>query len=249
MTLQEIFDQITYGELSQLSIGGEAAGVINENNYARIIPHINLALTALYKRFPLKTNRLTLNFVTDKIEYPLHSKYVIENTRSQEAVKYLNQNPNEKFQDDILKVEEIKTDLDESIVINDGLDEYSILTPTATILRIPIDIVNQIIDLPNWLKTTQLQIVYRANHPKIVIGNGLFDPTRITIQLPESHLEPLLLFIAARMLTPLGTGQLEGFSSTTFIARYEAACASINQLGLKIDQGSQVERFREKGWC
>ena len=44
MTLQEIFDQLTYGELSQLSMGGSEAGIIDESNYSRILVHVNLGL-------------------------------------------------------------------------------------------------------------------------------------------------------------------------------------------------------------
>lgn len=248
MTLQEIFDQLTSGELCQLSIGGQAAGVIDENNYAKIIPHVNLGLTALYKRFPLKQNRLSLNFVTDKIEYVLHSDFLTVNTRSKETVRYLTSNTSEVFKNDIIKVEDIKTDAGKSIVLNDNLNDYSITTPSATKLRIPLDIVNQILDLPDWLKTTKLEIIYRASHPKIEIGYGLFNPSIVDVQLSETYLEPLILFIASRIHTPLGTGQLEGFASTTFLARYEAACTQIEQLNIKVDQGSQSNRLHEKGF-
>ena len=53
MKLKEVFDQLTYGELSQLSIGGQAQGEITEENYARVVAHVNLGLSAIYKRFHL----------------------------------------------------------------------------------------------------------------------------------------------------------------------------------------------------
>lgn len=43
MNLKEIFDQLTYGELSQISIGGGAAGQIRPEDYAKLVAHTNLA--------------------------------------------------------------------------------------------------------------------------------------------------------------------------------------------------------------
>lgn len=55
MTLQEIFDQLAYGEFRTLSVGEDG---IQPKSYASMINHINLGLNALYKRFPLKRVRL-----------------------------------------------------------------------------------------------------------------------------------------------------------------------------------------------
>lgn len=48
MNLQEVFDQLSVGELSMLSVGGNDQGVIDESNWDKVLPHINLGLTALY---------------------------------------------------------------------------------------------------------------------------------------------------------------------------------------------------------
>jgi len=237
MTLQEIFDQLTYGELSQLSIGGGEAGVINSVNYVRVVPHVNLALIALYKRFSLKEGRLTLTPVIDQTLYSIHSD---------EVGGYLLDTEELPFTDDILKIEHVLTDDGVDIPLNDAAHKYSITTPTSTLLRIPLDIVNQVQDLPDWLKTTKLELLYRANHPKI---GKVTNPKQIDIELPYTHLEPLLLFIAARMMTPLGVGQFEGLAGNNYMAKYEMACQFLETKGLQIDQGSQTSRLRDKGWA
>jgi hypothetical protein len=248
MNLQEVFDQLTYGELSQLSIGGGTVGELSESNYPRVLPHVNLGLTALYKRFPLKEGRVLLDLMTDVLTYTIHSKYAFSNPVPATPGNYLIDTVAAPFTDDVLKIERSLTDAGIELQINDLSDFYSVFTPTATSLRVPVDIVNQAMLLPDWLKTERLELVYRANHPKIVIDSGYFDPTIVELELPDSYLEPLLLFIAARAMSPLGTGQFEGLAGNNYFAKYEQACQQIELHNLRVDQGSQNIRLFQNGW-
>jgi hypothetical protein len=102
--------------------------------------------------------------------------------------------------------------------------------------------------LPDWLKTSTLELVYRANHPKIIKGITLFDPTRVQVQLPESHLNALLLFVASRVHTPGGmTGEFN--AGNNYAVKYEAECEQLNTVGLRPDRGGGVnQRFNARGW-
>lgn len=225
MTLQDIFDQLTYGELSQLSVGGAENGAITEANWGKIIAHINLGLTALYKRFPLKQDMVLIPLVPGTLAY---STLTIAPA--------------------LLKIEQVLTTDEFELSLNDASDIYSVTTPSASTLRVPADIVNQVVDLPDQYKTSGLTLVYRANHPKIVKSLGYFDPSRVRLQLPDSHLEPLLLYVASRVHTPMGTGQFEGQMGNNYYAKYEASCQAIETSNLKVDQGSQSTRLRDNGW-
>lgn len=225
MTLQDIFDQLTYGELSQLSIGGGEVGAITEANYGRVIAHINLALTALYKRFNLKEDSTRVVLIPGTLAYT-----------TSVVAPYL------------LKIERVLTDSEFEMSLNDKSDAYSVHTPTASALKVPADIVNQVIDLPEQYKTTGLTVVYRANHPRITQGLGYFDPKRVHLQLPETHMEPLLMYVASRVHSPMGTGQFEGQAGNAYYGKYEAACQAIETSNLKVDQGSQSTRLRDNGW-
>lgn len=248
MNLQEVFDQLTYGELSQLSIGGGEAGVIDETNYPRVLAHINLGLTALYKRFNLKEGRVILQLDPLITTYSITKTHAVMNTRSQDPDKYLLDTSNSLFLDDVLKIERVLTDLGEDLALNDSVDEYSVMTPSATSLRVPVDIVTQVTDLPDWLKTVNLELVYRANHPKIAVTLGYFSPSRVDLQLPDSHLEALLMFVASRAMTPLGTGQFEGLAGNNFFSKYEKACQDLEFKNLQVDQGGQNTRLTKGGW-
>lgn len=247
MKLQEVFDQLTYGELSQLSIGGNEMGVISPANYNRLVPHVNLGLTQLYKRFPLKEGRFKLELQSNRTVYPLTSKYAVSSRSSQELVRYIKDSLSAPFKEDIHKIEKVVASTGYEYSLNDESDEYGMFTPSATVLRVSLDVADQVMDLPDELKTRMVEIVYRANHPLIIADGADLEPDLINLELPYSHLEPLLLFIASRVHTPTGMTN-ETNMGNTYFAKYEAACQLLEVKGLQVDQGSQNSRLYRNGW-
>lgn len=247
MKLQEVFDQLTTSELSQLAIGGSGAGRIAEADYPVVVKHVSLALTALYKRFYLKEGRVDLSMVVGRSVYPIHNKYAVSNTKSKEPVKYLLDSATDKFQNDIHKIESVLTDAGFEIPLNDVTEPLSITTTSPTILRIPTALVNQARDIPEPYKTGQLTVVYRANHPALVYDENYFDPETIELELPESHLEALLLYVASRAMTP--TGMVNEFSAgNNYASKYEMACQQLEQFGYQLDHNNSNTRLLRNGW-
>ncbi len=239
MKLSEIFTQLSYGELSQVSIGGGSVGQIDDSNYEQILAHINLGLTALYKRFPLKENSFKLLIQEGKITYPLQSKYSISNTASTELVKYIEDTGN-PFLDDILKIERVYTDYGYELGLNDLEDPDSVRTPSANVLLVPTS-------LSSTLTDGKIEVVYRANHPIIKIGMSPFNPEMIELELPYTHLEPLLLFVASRVHNPIGMTN-EFNSGNNYASKYELSCQQLEMVNLRVDQGSQINRLKQNGW-
>jgi hypothetical protein len=247
MKLKEIFDQLTHGELSQLSIGGAEAGAIAPTNYGKVLSHVNMGLTALYKRFPLKEGRLTVELQTGMTTYPINSNFAVNNRRSRESVRFIQDSAVEPFKDDIHKIERVYTSTGYEMGLNNETDPFSVFTPSATVLRGPALVVAGSVDLPDELKTETLEVVYRANHPIIVQGIGLFEPDRIDVELPYSHLEALLFYVASRVHTPTGMTN-ETNMGNTYYQKYEASCQQLEVSNLRVDQGSQNGRLYRNGW-
>ena len=78
MKLSDIFSQLAYGELSQVSLVDQGTGLISTTKYAPVVAHVNMGLTALYTRFHLKESRLILPLRAGQVSYPLHSDEDIE---------------------------------------------------------------------------------------------------------------------------------------------------------------------------
>jgi hypothetical protein len=247
MKLKEIFDQLTYGELSQLAIGGGDNGAIRVQDYNRILAHVNLGLTALYKRFPLKEGRVKILLQAGMTNYPIVSNYALTNPRTRFSPKFIQDSAASPFKDGIHKIEKVFTDSGFEMSLNDEADPYSVFTPTATMLRVPSLVVAKSLDLPAELQTTGLELVYRANHPILVTDDGDLEPEEVEVELPYSHLEPLLLFIASRVHTPTGMTN-ETNMGNNYYAKYEAACQQIELTNLKVDSNSQPDRIARNGW-
>jgi len=67
------------------------------------------------------------------------------------------------------------------------------------------------------------------------------------VQLPDSHLEALLFFVASRVNNPIGMTN-EFNAGNSYAAKFEAACQALEEQGLQVDQDSQNTRLHRGGW-
>jgi len=245
MKLIEIFTQLTYGELSQVSIGGLQNGEITEKNYDAVLSHINLGLTALFKRFPLKQERITVALQSGRGTYALTTAYAVSNTKSLEPVKYILDSA-APFNGALLKVEQVFSDTGKEFGLNDAGDSFAIMTPSANVLRVPMSVVGRSSEVPINLLTSTLEVVYRANHP-IIAQTGSFSPETYEVDLPYSHLEALLLYVASRVHNPIGLVN-EFNAGNNYSAKYELACTALETSNLRVDQGAQFNKLAQKGF-
>lgn len=222
MLIQEVFDQLRYGELSQVGLVDADTGVIPTTKHAALLGHLQMALTALHKRFKIREERDTIT-LTGVVTYALP--------------------------DDLLRLEQVMTAEGKPIAINEEDNPYSVFTPKLRTLRLSEELAAQGADLPDELKTASLQIVYRANHPAIDVED--FDLEETEVELPETYLEPLLFYIAARVHNPIGSiGQSnEGQVGISWSARYEQACQDIEQMGLQPNTAYYQDRLSRNGWA
>lgn len=228
MKLKEVFDQLSYGELSQLSIGGSGSGVIEEDKYPALLTHINLGLASLYKRFLLKESSclITLN--------PLITEYTISAQSG---------DPSEVF-----KIERIYTESGNELDLNVGRNPYSMTTLTVNKIKVPSIIAKQGPELHEWYKTPTLEVVFRANHGKLVVpGTGIYDPETVDLELPYQYLEALVYFIASRLHNPVGMTNEFG-ASNIFTSKYENECTRLEMQNLGLNRDNENDRLTRNGW-
>lgn len=248
MKLQEIFDQLSAGEFEQISIGGQARGVINEANYRQVLTHINLGLTQLFTRFHLKEGRVKVAHQPGLYTYHLSSAYAVAGRRAGTNTRYILDSTEVPFKDDILKVTKVLCEFGWEMGLNDAANPLSAMTPTLTTLVLPaLAVDHDPSRTPYWLRGDKSTVVYRATHPLLAVGLGIFDPTRIEIELPYSHLQALLYFIASRVNNPIGMTN-EFHAGNNYAAKFEQACRELEAENIQVDQGSQENRLLRNGW-
>lgn len=222
MKLQDIFDQLSAGVLSQMSIGGQPAGVINEENYGKVMQHVGLGLTALYKRFNLKERRLTIPLQVDADTYMLDV-------------------------DDLMKIEKVLTDTGFELNLNLDGDPFSVMTPTMNSIRVPQVILDQGSDLADELKTDGLTISYRANHPRVVLSPWMLLPQARSVELPGTHMAALLYFVASSVNNPIGMSN-EFHAGNSWYGKYENECQRLELENFEVDKNTTNTRARRNGW-
>lgn len=230
MTLQEIFDQLTTGELSKLAIGGSDHGGVQPSDYSKVVNHINLGLTDLHSRFNLKEGRAVLTLALPKRHYTITGK--------DPSVVLLDETGAD-FGMDLLKLESVLHPDGSAYGLNEKNNPFSMSTPSPTTLRLP----------DQWKDgqiPAELTLVYRADHPKIDVVPG-FDPQNVWVELPHSHLWALLLFVASRAHNPVGMSN-EFHAGNSYFAKYLAACQDLVNQNLHVDHGNYNDRLQSNGW-
>lgn len=235
MTLQDIYDQLAYGELRQLQLGygdiDNTEGGLPVESFLKILPTVKLGLTELHKRFWLREGRLNVTLDDSKVTYVL--------TKKKDA--------GTDFQNDLLKVERVlgKWREDEyEIPLNQVNNPAAIRTTSYNTLLVPTDQ-----ELAPWLEwTEELTIVYRADHPAISDPVANAAPLATEIVLPSTHLEPLLWYIASRLHNPQGLSQ-EFHEGNNYAAKFEASVALLKMENFELDDDAcNEDRFQDAGW-
>lgn len=231
MTLSDVFDQLAYGEFSKIFLG--ESGAIPQTSWNRIIAHINLGLTELYKRFDLKQVELPVNVVAGTLDYDL------------------------KGAGDFIEILHVFNENQLEIPLNNRIiplnKEWG--AAQSTVDRVHTNVPSVLSVNPQMLPQV-LTVVYKAGHvpiPKIddAALDG-FDLTGVQIDLPVTYLEALLYFVASRIFNPMDQGSVANrqpfHSGNNYYSKYEAACAQLMSKGLDISESLETGLFQRKGF-
>lgn len=233
MYLSDIFEQLTHGELAHITIGGNGDEVL-PSDYKKIIPHINLGLTELHKRFNVKLNEVIIDLYEHIQIYYLDQKYAQSNNDSTEPVKYISDSQFQPFRNDLLQILTVYNENGEELFLNDASQPYSVYTPSFNAIQIPYN-----------YEENSLGVIYRATPDKIVYTPTI-DPSTYWINLPNTLLEPLLYYIASRAFSVLNTDQnVEG---NNYMQKFEMSVQRIIDLGLMNKDTYINNRLELAGW-
>ncbi len=235
-TLQEIFDYLSYGEFYQLAIGGaDVMEGIQPEQYLRIIPQINMALTAIHQKLPVSDKQLILRTREGQSHYQLNSKYALSKNDPTVTFKYIMDTAAEPFSDDILRIDGVFASNGCALPLNDFNNDLSLFVSAYDTLQIPFAADNQ-----------SYFITYRANHPRIPVN--VSNPSMVSIRIPDILLEPLLLYISSRIHGSRPTEEAQSMS-ITMLGKYNVLVNDIemsNSLNNALNTTSL--RLDNAGW-
>jgi hypothetical protein len=250
MTLQDIYNQLSFGELRHLFLSGTEIDNPNatmpKESFLMLLPSVQLGLIELHKRFALREGTLTLELVTGKSEYLLQTAYAESSTNSQQPVKYI-KDVSSPFRSDLFKVERIYGTYrgDEcELVLNEINNVGAIRTSAFDTLQVPTDPLKAL-----WLpESPTLRVVYRADHPQITDYLATASPLITPIYLPPTHLEALCFYIASRILNPIGMTPGAMHEGNNYFTRFMASVTELKNQNFEIDDDSEDTKFQSRGF-
>ena len=230
MTLNDLFAQLSYGELSNLALANKGNGTIREEDKPRIVHYANEALTRIYARFILNEKDVLLKLYTGITNYHFDSNYAMSN----EAAKfpYIMDLPNEPFNNDVLKVLEVRDQTGCKVPLNDAEQARSVYTPRPTVMQVPYAESGKV-----------LSVLYQASHPKLSI-----DYPDEEVSIPDVLAGALRCYIAYSAYSHMNT-RTSSASANENLALYNMICDEADEGDLVNSSISTTNtRFEQNGW-
>lgn len=218
MNLQDIFDQLSHGELSNVALGGLNDGFgIREEDFEKMTSHVNFALLELAKKFQLNVKTVTISQVEGVHTYLLDADLiriisVVDNLGNPYSLNRLN---------------------DYYIPEDEEEGDYNLETDTTGFTY------NYGVDGRTF------KVTYQATIPTI---NPIdLDPMDVEIDIHPGALQPLLYLVASRVWASLPTldGMNKGME---YLAKYEQACDNITKYGLVHNVEFEQNKLQDRGW-
>lgn len=241
MTLKQIFDLLSQGELSQIHLGGTQG--IDESNWEMVLGAVNLGLTELHKRFPLRREQVVLQMQEGQLRYTLDVKHAVSNRENPTVTKYLIDSAANPFIGRVLKIYKVFDASGCELKLNrvgDAFDQAhsTVRTPSYNTLI-----------LPTMLPVQALTVEYLGNHPLLVKEQGYFNLEDVAVELPDTHLTALLYFVASRLFNPTGlSGNTAFHEGNNYEAKFEAECMRLENDGYENSEQEENSRLRRNGW-
>lgn len=214
MKVAELFERLSYGELSNLAISEEGSGSIKEASKPKLILYANDGLLSLFSRYILKERQLILETLQHITNYHFKKKYAeIAGNDLGEPYKYIKDLPNEPFEEDVIKVLEVFDSSGQPRPLNDKENRLSLYTPQPDSLHVPLPVSGQ-----------ALGVLYQARHPKLEDkGGNVLDQY---IDIPFFLEGALQAYVASKVFSHM-EGQDNKITSVEHMTTYESKCAEL----------------------
>lgn len=219
MKLSELFQKLSYGELSNLSLSGEGSGIIIESAQPRIVLLINDALKDIYSRFNINERTLAIQSLDWKSFYVLRKEFAVQDPTV--GLKYIIDSPHDKFTDDLVKILSVTNEVGATLPLNDSEQWASVFTPKHDTLQLTH---------PGY--SQMFAVTYQALHPEIrASGEGFLDQE---IRIPTILETALRMKVALPIFSSM-SGQEYSVKSQQLEAAYESRLVEIKQENLISD--------------
>lgn len=233
MNVEQLFQNLSYGELSNLSMGLEGDGGIEERHQPKIILHANEGLLRLYSRFVLCEKDVLIEMVEHITNYHLVKRFAESNwDPEQEPYPYIKDLGLEPFEEDVIRILSVYDSHGNRLPLNDNERADSLFTPQAKVLQVP-----------RPKDRVSLSVLYQAKHPQLS-----HETPDQEVALPDVLHGALTAFIASKIYGNMNTAEAIAKGQEHFL-HYENICNDAVENDLVSTSISATNsRFHKRGW-
>lgn len=235
MLLEELLAELSYSELSNLSMALEGNGTVREQDRPKVITALNDALLKLYSRFILKRNEVLIQMYPHITNYHLLKKYALSQQEPEaEGFFYIRDLTGEPFAEDVIKILEVRNSLYQTLPLNDPDAYNSCFTPQGDVLQVP-----------EPMSGVVLSLIYQARHAKI---DRDANPMETEIVLPQVLHGAMRSYVAYSIFTNMNTQEATA-KAQEHLGNYEAACLeAIDKDLVNSSMSSTNVKFDKRGF-
>lgn len=232
MKLSAFLQGLSYAEFSNLAVGEQGSGDIQERRLPAVVSSVNMALLRIYSKFLQHHRTVQVKKLGGKTSYVMLSKFA----ESTGAVDPYIMDLGDPFTDDIIKIVSVTYPVQDTTAILDKGDSRLWSQPTIVVPRT--------ITVPYDIPTGQLiDVRYRASHPVVSIE----EDTELTC--PPAALEALSAYVAYKEYMAMNT-ETSTAKGLEYRELFNSICSELvdrDTIGIT-EQNFADNRFRDRGF-
>lgn len=240
--LENLFSMLTNGPYANTAFSGTDY-ILKESHYPKVCGLINMGVLEIYKRFKFLENELVLYATPNTTNYYLRPNRVatLENITENQ---YILETPGVDGFLNIIKVTGAYDYSGTEIRINFP----RVYQPEDSVTPVIIEVATDTLRITNLTATQPISIVYQSYPNKIVADD--VDPETYELNIPDTIIDPLLSYIAAKTFKPTGANDstANADKSASYEQQYELACQKIELYGLDVQDNTERDTFVNSGW-
>lgn len=224
MNVEQFFESLSFGELSNLKIGMEGAGSIDPVSQSKVAKFTNHALTQIHSRLPHNRNYVKIRLMETRKKYPLTILHAASDTDvGNTADRFIIDTVEDPFAGNLLKILSVKepddpttTLVDETkqLTLNDRGSELSVETLRYDTLY-----------FAEPEQDKELLVEYQYKHTPISVGTIVLSEEIDIAPVLEEALE---LKVAARIYSTMN-GEENTAKAARLNQEFESAIALVKQ--------------------
>ncbi len=234
MLLKSLLESVIQTELANLSIG-KPEWATGQFSYKTLIEGVSLGYIELHKRFALQKEFVRVVPILGRTKYPLEMQYAVSDA-TPSVDKFIIDSVGDPFKDNIAKIDTVLDKQGEPLKFN-----------TTTFKDLVSISDYKTLYIPDPICTPELTLVCRGLPAPIVLASEN-DLETYEIELPYTYLEALICYTAGRAYVNRGAENATNNESAIFMARFEAACMTVVQLGLNDKEEMVNDRLCRGGF-